>query len=631
MGETSDGIRPFYFKDSDAEPSEDESNHNEEHLFLGKDKVRPAQLAPQPAITTYDDEDGRAWEENESKFWPASSQITFSKYVPVPVTDAKPSQLVLDESGELMALKNEVDNGQREYANMARLQAEDAQSALRGLGAADMYLKMPVSKLRQSPTLKGPILNSASHPLNRSADAKPKDVFFKYLYYGNMGFMLTVGLLICLIFPSDVRDGILKSPTLYRVVMESAKAFTSVITFSLGVSIFLALMMQQFTETIVYGLVGFVPVSCALVTIWALAEFFHNDPGSSIGHAYLYFVVILGFLGTMASSALIHWNREAIQKTTKLTRTAATILSSNPTVYFASLLILVCYLAFVSLWTVFFAHLMLLGHVETIEKPELIKYFQLSAWSYLFQAYFVFMLVWTTSIFSNVQKAMVSGVVSRWYFYHEDPAYVTDTSPAIDALQEALTRYFGQICLGSLVIAGVKSFRLGFWAYRKATARFQGRLASGVLSAVGSVVLFLEKLVEHVTDFAVYYVALSGESFCKSGRSAVRIFKRNAVLGLTTDLIAQMIFSLTTIVVAVLCGLTSYTFASHSMHSQYAWASGVLFGLLSWYILQLFADIYSDTLDVTFLCYAIDLDTDKMHSTAVHEAYGAREEHSLFN
>lgn len=635
MGDESDGKKPFYFRDSDAEHSEDEFIPGEEQTFLQHDKVRQTEPAVRPSVSTtntIDEEAERAWEANESKFWPASSQITFSKYEPVsPASAPKASRLVLDESGELVALKNEVDSGQREYANMARLQAEDARSAMKGLGDADMYLKLPVSKLRQSPTHTGPILKAPSHPLNRNADTRSRDTFFKYLYLTNLGFMLALGLLITLIFPSDVRDGLLKSPTLYRVVMESAKAFTSVITFSLGISIVLALMMQKFTESVVYCLVGFIPASCGMVTLWALIEFFHNDPGSSIGHAYLYVVVLLGFIGTLASSTLIYLNRAAIQKTVKLTKTTAFILASNPTVYFASLMILVCYLAFVSVWTVLFAHLMLLGHVETIEKPELIKYFQLSSWSYLLQTYFVFMLVWSTSIFSNVQKAMVSGVVSRWYFYHEDPAYATETSPAIDALQEALSKYFGQICLGSLVIAGVRSVRLCFWAYRKATSRIQGRIASSVLSGISSIVLFLEKLVEHVTDYAVYYVALSGESFCKSGRSVVRIFKRNAILGLTTDLIAQLIFSVTTIVVAILSGLASYTFVSHALKSQYAWASGVLFGLLSWYILQLFADIYSDALDVTFLCYAIDLDTDKMHSAAVHEAYGSQEQESLSN
>jgi hypothetical protein len=298
-------------------------------------------------------------------------------------------------------------------------------------------------------------------------------------------------------------------------------------------------------------------------------------------------------------------------------------------VYFASFLLLIAYIFFLTVWIGMFAHVMLLGHVEEIKRPELIKEWRLSTWSYIFQSYFFFMLVWTTAVFSNLQKAMISGVVSRWYFYHEKPDYQSVPSPAFEALQEAATRYFGQICLGGLVVANVKSARLCFWAYRKGAARIQAPWAQTGLSAINSMMTFVEKLVEHVTDFAIYYAALSGESFCKSGRSVVRTFKRNALLGATTDLISRMIFSISTFLVSVLTGLTSYVFTSHVLKSQYGWVSGALFGLLSWYILQIFADIYSDTLDVMFLCYAIDLDTDKIHSSDVHGVYAHHEQDQI--
>lgn len=387
--------------------------------------------------------------------------------------------------------------------------------------------------------------------------------------------------------------------------------------------------MERYTETIVYGMIGFIPVSCLTISLWGIIEFFHKDSGSALGHAYLYILTLGGFIGALLSAWLIHRSKETIKTTTNLAKTAAQILSKNPSVYFASFLLLLAYMLFVTIWIGMFAHVMLLGHVEEIKKPELIKEWRFSTWSYIFQAYFLFMLVWTTSVFSNLQKAMISGVVSKWYFYHENPDYQSSQSPAFEALQEAATRYFGQICLGGLVVAGVKSARLSFWAYRKGTSRIQTRWAQAGLSAINSVMTFVEKLVEHVTDFAVYYVALSGESFCKSGRSVVRTFKRNALLGATTDLISRMIFSISTFLVSVLTGLTSYVFTSHVLKSQYGWVSAILFGLLSWYILQIFADIYSDTLDVMFLCYAIDRDTDKVHSPEVHGAYAHHEQDQI--
>lgn len=612
---------PFYFKaDDDAESDNDQ-------LMTQANRASPNQ--DRPIISAVDQIQG------EGEEWPTSSQVIFSQH-----EDNTPGQkislsgassgLFLDESGELRGTtttyqsEDFTDGTPRDYAGYANLQAQETRKAIKtGLGDADAYLQLPKSKLRGS-RQGGPILSASRHPLNRQQDLKERDTIFKYAYFGCLGFMLFTGLLITLIYPSDVRDGLLKSPTVYRVIIESAKSFVSVIAFSMTLTVAWTFLMRQFTEPLVYGMLGSIPAACLLTSIWAVMEFYHKDPSTAIGKAYLYLLSIGGLVGAISSGAFIYWNKRTIKSTVEITKTASRILTENPTIYVATLFILLGYLLFVALWTGMFAHLLLLGHLDTIKQPEIIKEWHLSRWSYIFQAYFLFMLVWTTSIFSNLQKAMISGTVAKWYFYHEDPAYQSGPSPAMESLQETTSLYFGQICLGSLVISLVKCIRLGFEGYRRLTSRIQTRWANAVLATVNSFMLVVEKLFEHVSEFAIYYAPLSGESFCKSGRSVLRIFKRNTLLGVSTDFIARLAFTMTTVVVSILTGLGSYTFTSHVLKSQYGWVSGLLFGLLSWYILQIFADIYSDTLDVTFLCYAIDLDTEKVHSAEVYSVYASQ-------
>lgn len=611
----------LYYRD-DSECSEDDAQQQDRKPGLDPRTSKESMpLAAGPSTTGFTDE----WKEDGGPADPIRfSSVLFSKYEPRPgrpeETPAGFGGLYMEDSlTELRAQDTAA------YKERAEAQSEHPRAALKNLDVDD-YLRPPkAARPSAYPPRPAP---------NKVLDDRPKDVFFRRLYTGSVAAMLLAGLLTCLVVPSDVRDGILRSPTAYRVIMASAKAYFSVITFSIVVAMAWTMLLQQFAEPIVYGMVGFIPASCLVACMWATREFFHNDPSSAYEHAYLYLVAAASFVGALGSAVLIYRHRSTVATTVRLTRTASAVLQENPAVYFATLMILLAYLCFVAVWTVMFAHLLLLGHVQTVEAPELAKHFQLSSWSYLLQAYFLFMLGWTTAVFSNVQKAMIAGVVSKWYFAQGSPRPAADgPDPVVDSLRLAVDRFAGQVCFGALILSLVRAMRISFMLYRKGAAQVHARWARPVLGTIGATLAFCEKLVEHVTDFAIYNVALTGESLCTSGRSVTRIFKRNTLLGLTTDAVARLIFSCTIILVATLTGLGSYGFASHVLKSEYGWVAGMLFGVLSWHILQIFAEIYSATMDVAFLCYAIDVDTERVHSASIHLTFASQEacqQNSLF-
>src|SRR5262245_24755387 len=146
-----------------------------------------------------------------------------------------------------------------------------------------------------------------------------------------------------------------------------------------------------------------------------------------------------------------------------------------------------------------------------MDDDALVKYWKLSGWSYWLQAYFLFMLAWTTSVFANIQKCMIGGVVSRWYFFRQDAAYGEIGSPSLAALQTALTGAFGQVCFGGLVLSFVRFSRCFFKIYRQIANSIKAEWIRSGLNSIGLFFGFLEKVLEHVTDFAIYYVSLTGE------------------------------------------------------------------------------------------------------------------------
>lgn len=546
------------------------------------------------------------------QFWPASSQIALSKYEPNPsLYDSKifgkpsisvsSSGLYLDEStGELKNSSQPRQAVGNQYEKHAREQTEETTEALKMLDA-DGYLKLPTAG--QNSTSKS----------NLKVEPGRKDILFKYLYILYMVCMMLVGILVTITHPTDIKDGLLNSPTLYRVIMDSARPFISVLGLSLVLSGIWILLMQYFTSPVIYAMISALPVCFGAVSFWALIEILRGS-NSWLGSFYLYTIIGISGFSAVILTSIIKSKQKTINSTIAIAKTSSQVLSSNPSIFTTSLVLLIGYVAFLAVWLFFFAHLLLLGSVESISSAGSSS-FHLSKWSYWLQFGFLFGLVWTSSNLANLQKAFVSEVVSKWYFEKQT------SSDAFAVLGKVYNSYSGQICFGGLIISFVRSIRLSFQIIRKAQATIQNTWIQKGFSGVHSIMQIIERLLDHVTGFTIYYVPLSGESFCKSGRSVLRLLKRNALLSFTTDSISKLIFNGSVLIVSSIAGLSSYAWACHSLHSSYGWFTGIIYGSLAWCILKMFSGIYSTTMDVTFLCYAIDLDSDKITDPLIHQAF----------
>lgn len=140
---------------------------------------------------------------------------------------------------------------------------------------------------------------------------------------------------------------------------------------------------------------------------------------------------------------------------------------------------------------------------------------------------------------------------------------------------------------------------------------------------------------------------MTGEGFWTSSRTVFKIFRRNMLLSFTADTLAQLLMTISTAAAAGLTGLISFVFIAHVLQSPYGWVGATLFSLLIWYVLRYFTSIFSDTypslspiiidgqlthlrartlyrMDACFVCFAIDLDTEKLHSSTVHQAFAHR-------
>ncbi|KAG9069093.1 hypothetical protein KI688_009988 [Linnemannia hyalina] len=363
------------------------------------------------------------------------------------------------------------------------------------------------------------------------------------------------------------------------------------------------------------GMLTFVVlISAALGTLWLVTlRSFARDSG-------LTFLSMLPLsVGTLFLS-VIYFRRKYIGRTTAIIELACEILKDNPDMFFVSVGLMLVHVVFTAIWLVFFSRVFLIGHIEnTVGKGSWV----LEGNFYPTAAYLIFMYMWTSAVLSNVQRVTLANVVSKWYFHRHEPFAYHSSKITEPALINATTTSFGSICLGGLFIAIVQ---FSSFALRNTAKKLKGH-SFPLFALLATFCALVQGLVENFNNYTLIYVGITGESLFGAARSASKIFHRNLLWGLISDFLTKLILFIYSTLFSLLTGFVAYIFATHHLHSPYGYVIGILSSIIPYYITGFFTHImaitYDTKVDATFLCYAIDLDTNTCHSNKAHSAFGS--------
>lgn len=328
----------------------------------------------------------------------------------------------------------------------------------RGLALRDPLLEELLPSSRKAalfPALQGPVPR--------------RDWIFATAYWIALAIMMVLGLALCLVHPVEMKDRVIRSGSMFRALVDSVWILFAAVVLGSLLSTLWVVTLRKFPTHVVHGMVYAAPMAAFVVGLTAAYEYLRGGGGG-------WWLFLTAIAGLVLSGALATWsltNRHHIANTVAVVKMSAEVLAANPSIYLASLALLVGYVVFVALWIVFYAHALMLGHVSTLPDAAA-KVWRLSGWSYYLQAYMILMLVWTSTICAGLQKCMIGGVVGKWYFFRTQVAEAVIPSPSShswDALRASLTTHFGQICLASLVLTGVRISRGFFQAYRYVAPR----------------------------------------------------------------------------------------------------------------------------------------------------------------
>ena len=346
---------------------------------------------------------------------------------------------------------------------------------------------------------------------------KIKDSTFVLLYAVSLGVFLITGI--------GALEWTLPTKMYNKFVNTLIPELKAIMVVSLIIGLLWSWALSYFTRAVVYSMLLVAPCFLFVASIVVLI-----NSGSFIIPLCLITLSLILF-------GLFKINKDGIDSTITVVKSAATVLRENLQIFFYSLTTTMMFIILVLGWLVLAA-----GIFNTTSLA-----LQLNA---------LLLMIWTGSIIGNYQRGMIANCVVNWYYYKR-----TCFKP---------TKYIGQFCFAGLILSFVDLLRILNWSIKKSIEQFK----NGVIRSISNYFLGLaaafEAALAHFTQFSVLQVVISeGEvSFYEASQHVYALFRRNVLLSAINDMTGSLIFAVTSGCTAIGSGLLWHTINIDNGDSQ---------------------------------------------------------------
>ncbi|KAI8880532.1 hypothetical protein K501DRAFT_324963 [Backusella circina FSU 941] len=580
------------------------------------------QAGPRSAYALMDEESENEEEISHSLFYSVHQNEDMGDSIPLTVSNAYSdrSQLLFEQQDDYAEEEESSEN--MHYSNQEDDDDDDNERAMR---PSAIYAEetLPSNYAGPKPLSESLLPTSSSIPpgiTSTISERKHKDPFFAMLFIGSASIFFLSGLIILFTTNSHAIEEYIKDST-FKTIRDCAGILTIMIATALIMGTIWLYVLRKFTRTIVWGTIIIVPISLCSMFLWTLIEslqtnFIYDgttkENGKDTGLTIMSFIP---FILSLVYTKLAFDNRHRISKTVSVIELACDVLRYNPGIILVSLLLIACFIAFSSIWIVFFNRLWLIGHLagrNTLSGPTWI----VNNYVYSIATFYIFFYMWTSTLFINLQRYILSSITAQWYFHRHEPTTSNSEIVWKSALVRGSTTSLGSLALGSLILTVVQFMQLACRLLRRYTKK-----ARPFISIASWILVFLESFVSTINNYTISLVGITGESFFSAAKSGTKMFRRNLLSGLLGDLLTKLILSIGSIVISLSSGFGAYIFATHNLHSPHGFLVGLLATIMPLYISQFFSYTMMSIIDATFLCYAIDLDTGTVHVSAAHTVF----------
>jgi len=313
--------------------------------------------------------------------------------------------------------------------------------------------------------------------------------------------------------------------------------------------------------------------------------------------------------------------RKKIAFTVILLKESCRGVQKNPGLFLVSLIIIIVFLVFMIYWittSIYLYSIKKSGGTDNVtfnDNMENVIYF------------LIFVFYWVVALLVGVYEFVIGGAIARWYFtrdYRHQNEQINSCSPTLSSLKLALTKSLGSLAFGSLILAIVKTINYIIRNIERKAKLSENRFFVCMLSCLKCLCKCVEVFVGYMSKYAYIYMAIYGESFCKSAKDSFNLISRNAISIVVIDVITDFVLWVGQLLGVVLCTWIMIIFETQSNNPHPTWVTIVYTIIISFTIFHVYSKIIGTGVDAVFVCYLEDLERNNNNlfaSTEFHTEF----------
>lgn len=232
-------------------------------------------------------------------------------------------------------------------------------------------------------------------------------------------------------------------------------------------------------------------------------------------------------------------------------------------------------------------------------------------------------LTWTSLLVFTIKLFTISGATAQWYFAPVGGARLEGAT--MRSLKFALGPNFGSLCLGSWVLTVIQYVRAALENIRQQAAENGGGL---LVACLAGCLDMLYALFQQLTKFSIVTMAITGDGFWESCRTAFDLLTRNLLNTVGVWWFPGMILNTTAFLLSAAWGLLAFGGSyAYWGRDDLAMQSGAVLGgvafVTSLLTLSFINSILLNIVDALYICWAMDIDAHSTTDPYIHEVFSS--------
>jgi len=358
-------------------------------------------------------------------------------------------------------------------------------------------------------------------------------------------------------------------------------------------------LLKTFTKLFIYltlfvGIALIVAVGIYLLVI-----------GSEKNNSHLRIVSYCIFVVAALFVIVIIYLRSRIALTCELFKETCLGIQYNPSVFLVAAIIIGVFILFVAYWMASFIYLYSIPSGSKIVIPHTPPQFNQSVRNLMY--YQIFAFLWVTSFLSAVFQVSVAGGIATWYFSRDVNGFGRDVgSPTMRSFSRALTKSFGSLALGSLIIATVRFINFLLRVTKKKN-QTKNPIITFIVNCVICIFGCIQRIIQFINRYAYIYIAMHGDGFCTSAKNCFDLVSRNFFSAAIVDMLGEFVLFVGRLLGTAAC--TLFTIAVvQGFGRTISTVTIVMVVVISFVIFTIYAHIIGVGVDTVMVCYLEDME-----------------------